>query len=233
MSIYFGGTVKKSQAILFDFDDTLVSRANAIQIVLSAWLSKHHSNLLESQRNDALANLIKLDEQGYSDRDNFTHQLLDLYPPSDGEHYSWDYFLDQLITNMKATDSTRSMLGVLKQQYKLALITNGPRKTQMRKLKHTSLDSEFMVCLFGDEFCKPDLRMFQKAASLLDVSNKECLVVGNDPLADIAGARQAGMLTCWISHGKEWRCPPTKPSVQPDIILERVELLHDILEHIQ
>lgn len=45
---------------------------------------------------------------------------------------------------------------------------------------------------------KPDSRFFMEAANRIGVEPNECVMVGNDYVKDIVGARQAGLHTVWL-----------------------------------
>ena len=52
---------------------------------------------------------------------------------------------------------------------------------------------------------KPHPAVFHKVIEATDLQPHEVLYVGDDPLADIEGARQAGMRAVWINRdGSEW-----------------------------
>ncbi len=48
---------------------------------------------------------------------------------------------------------------------------------------------------------KPDRRIFEHAAAALGVTPAELLHVGDDPVMDVAGAREAGCAAVWIDRG--------------------------------
>ena len=47
---------------------------------------------------------------------------------------------------------------------------------------------------------KPDARIFAALERMAGVSAEEVLHVGDDPLTDVVGARQAGMQTVWLNR---------------------------------
>jgi FMN phosphatase YigB (HAD superfamily) len=57
---------------------------------------------------------------------------------------------------------------------------------------------------------KPDPAFFRTAAERLGAAPAECIMVGNDPVKDIAGARAAGMRTVWLA------APGSAPVPAPD-----------------
>jgi len=57
---------------------------------------------------------------------------------------------------------------------------------------------------------KPDPRAFLAVASAVDIPAERWLYVGDDPHADVKGARSAGMATAWI-HRREKHWPEELP----------------------
>jgi putative hydrolase of the HAD superfamily len=52
---------------------------------------------------------------------------------------------------------------------------------------------------------KPDPRAFQAVADSAGIPVGRWLYVGDDPHADVMGARSAGMATAWVHrHEKQW-----------------------------
>jgi putative hydrolase of the HAD superfamily len=62
---------------------------------------------------------------------------------------------------------------------------------------------------------KPDARIFAALVRMAGVSAAEITHVGDDPLADVVGARQAGMQAVWLNRGgardwPAWLAPPAR-----------------------
>jgi putative hydrolase of the HAD superfamily len=67
------------------------------------------------------------------------------------------------------------------------------------------IGAHFVGCVSAREsgHAKPDGPIFQVACRQLDLSPREVLHVGDDPVLDIDGARRAGLRTCWINRRAE------------------------------
>ena len=70
---------------------------------------------------------------------------------------------------------------------------------------------------------KPDVRIFQKALDLLDMSPAEVTVVGDSMGNDIRPARMLGCQTVWL-RGPQWNDKPVDESL-PDRIINNIEEL--------
>ena len=73
---------------------------------------------------------------------------------------------------------------------------------------------------------KPDPRAFLAVASAVDIPAERWLYIGDDPHADVKGARSAGMATAWI-HRREKRWPEELP--RADLEFADLEELADYL----
>jgi putative hydrolase of the HAD superfamily len=75
---------------------------------------------------------------------------------------------------------------------------------------------------------KPDARIFHAAAELLGVAPGSILHVGDDPLMDMVGARDAGLRTAWMNrNGEAW---PAEFGTPPELDLRDMAELADWLE---
>ncbi|MFE7935643.1 HAD family hydrolase [Streptomyces sp. NPDC057456] len=88
----------------------------------------------------------------------------------------------------------------------IGVITNGAGDIQRAKLAATGLtDVVDGVAVSGDlEIRKPDLRLFQLAASRCGANLVDGgWMVGDNPAGDIGGGHQAGLRTIWL-RGRPW-----------------------------
>lgn len=112
----------------------------------------------------------------------------------------------------------RPALEHLAGRYTLATFSNGNAD-----LARIGLAPLFSVSLNAERVgvAKPHPEAFTAVARELDCAPAEMLYVGDDPLADVAGARGAGLRTAWINrHGAAW------PGVHDPADLEIVDLQH-------
>jgi putative hydrolase of the HAD superfamily len=97
---------------------------------------------------------------------------------------------------------TEQVLHDLKNNHRLALITNGAPDIQGTKIDGSNLASFFeTIIISGDHgFGKPDRRIFQLALERLKVRAHEAVMIGDSLNRDIAGAHAAGLRTIWINR---------------------------------
>ena len=109
---------------------------------------------------------------------------------------------------------------------RLCLITNGLSRVQRGRLAGSGIEGHFAAVLISEElgFAKPDPRFFLAAGTALNLPASQLLCVGDNPAADIAGARGAGIDACWFSpSGAPWPGPGDPPE---HIVHDLSEVLH-------
>lgn len=105
---------------------------------------------------------------------------------------------------------------------RLALISNGG-PSQRRKLERAQLRVDrFATIVISSEVgvAKPDPRIFAIALERLGLAEHEVLMVGDSPEYDIAGARAAGIASCWIARGQRWPAGLDRPSMTIEGLVE-------------
>lgn len=99
-------------------------------------------------------------------------------------------------------DDVRPALERLRTRYRLFALSNGNADLQRCGL------GEFFdghVSAIGAGAAKPDARIFAALRDMAGVPADQILHVGDDPITDVVGARQAGMQTVWLNRdARSW-----------------------------
>jgi putative hydrolase of the HAD superfamily len=87
------------------------------------------------------------------------------------------------------------MLSALQDHFTLHIITNGFKETQHIKLEKSGLLSFFDQVITSDEVQahKPDAKIFVEALRRSGATRKNALMIGDNLMVDVLGARQVGM----------------------------------------
>lgn len=96
-----------------------------------------------------------------------------------------------------------SLLNTLQGKAKLGIITNGFTDLQQIRLERTGLHNHFDILVISEQVgaAKPHPQIFTHAKELMGNPDPETvLMVGDNPIADIAGGKQAGFYTCWLNR---------------------------------
>lgn len=142
-------------------------------------------------------------------------------------------YLDCLTESLPLPPGVSELLDQLGRCYRLGVITNYPYAPGTRRLLAASgLASSFQAVIISAEwgFVKPHPLLFRQAACELGVDAGSLVHVGDDWLADIAGAAGAGARSVYFTG---WRDEPdpecgTHPG-SPIAVIERLEALPGLI----
>lgn len=197
--------------ILFDADGTLFDYDHAEGEALEALWSDAglppRRDLLAVYRriNGALWKGLETGEvsAGEIKEERFRRLVDELGLAADPRQLSASY-LDHLSRQTRLVAGAGELLDSLRRTRKLALITNGLSQVQRPRLERSPIGRHFDVLVISEEvgFAKPDGRIFAQALAMMgDPPKDEVLMVGDNLLADIEGARRFGLATCWLNPG--------------------------------
>jgi len=127
----------------------------------------------------------------------------------------------RLVENAKETIET-----IKNTKYKIGLISNvgrTPGRIVRVYLRNYDLLHAFDTVSFSDEvgFRKPHEKIFLQTLSKLGVSAGDAMHVGDDPHADIYGAKKVGMKTCLLGLDTS--------DAEPDFVVPELKNLKNIL----
>lgn len=108
---------------------------------------------------------------------------------------------------------TLDMLASLKRKgYRLALLTNGNSQLQRAKLGRLGLEDVFECVMVSGEVGadKPDPRIFRLCAQAMGLEPGQMAYVGDNPMADVLGAYNAGCIPIWVRTSVGWGFPEVK-----------------------
>ena len=119
--------------------------------------------------------------------------------------------------------AVRAMVIELKRHFRIGILTNGMPSVQRRKVAALGVEPLVDAVVYAAHHGggKPDPKAFYAVADQVKVAPAHATFVGDDPTADIAGARAVGMRTVRGATRRQGRlsdgiCP------EADIVVERV-----------
>lgn len=201
--------------VLFDLDGTLGDRPSAVERWAEEFYFSQPGLMAQVERQYAVQKIIEWDAGGHVFAPALFEKLVTEWPfvrESADELVQWHAkhypaaFRPSLI--MSRTISRMMRVGI-----EWGVVTNGP-SFQRDKLVALGLDKIAGCIMISMEFGtgKPDPSIFQEALRRLGRTAGSALFVGDSPVADIEGARKAGMDTAWLASGRKWPIelhPPT------------------------
>jgi putative hydrolase of the HAD superfamily len=95
--------------------------------------------------------------------------------------------------------TSRGVLDALRQRWRVGVLTNGEPAVQAAKIAALGVaplvDAVVFACEHGDGSGKPAPEGFEEVLARLETPPARAVFVGNDPIADVAGAAAAGLHT--------------------------------------
>ena len=140
---------------------------------------------------------------------------------------------DAFISSVSLPDGVLDLLESLKQRYRLALLSNYPCGQSIRdSLDNIGLTPMFeAVVVSGDVgYVKPHSRPFEVLLNKMGVPTSECVLIGDNWLADIQGAKQMGMQAVFTT---QYESPeylkPREGDHEPDAQITHIDQLRGLL----
>jgi HAD superfamily hydrolase (TIGR01549 family) len=118
-------------------------------------------------------------------------------------------------------DGALDALRVLEVNHRLGALSNGNADIHRIGLSHLF---EFAFSAEDVGAPKPDLALFQRALTHTGVEPHNMVYVGDDPILDVDAAKEAGLKTIWLDHGKK----PQGRS-QPDVTIKHIRDLPEAI----
>jgi HAD superfamily hydrolase (TIGR01509 family) len=198
------------RAILFDFDGTLYDRDAAIVRIAELQFETFRDHLSHLTQSVFVERLVALDNHGHGRPMGF-HQRLGA-ALGFSEHVAdklEEYFRSSYPRVCEVNEDTLTTLRTLRSLgIKLGIITNGPSVWQHRKIEAAGISPLFdAIVISGNEGVeKPDPRIFALALERCGATAAESMFIGDHPVADIGGAKAAGLVPVW-KRKEYWEVP--------------------------
>lgn len=125
------------------------------------------------------------------------------------------WFIEGISTKTYLFSYAKEILEYLYQKYPVHIITNGFEEVQFSKLKNSGMDKYFSEIITSEEAgCKkPDIEIFKYAYTKTGARASESIMIGDDLIVDMAGARNAGMDQLYVNHDKVIHSEPVTMEV--------------------
>ncbi len=225
------------RAVCFDLDDTLwdcrpVMR-RAEQVLLE-FLRANYPRVLELHDLDSMRALrVQVVREHPSMRHDFTWVRMESlrrhareagYAASMADEAFAAFY--QARNDVVVYDDVRPTLERLSGEFRLFAVSNGNAN-----LRAIGLDHYFEASLAAREagMLKPDPRIFDLLLQRAGLKHAETAHVGDDPEADVEGARRAGLLPVWLNReGASWHRDGPPPPVTIASLHELPAVLADV-----
>lgn len=224
------------RALTLDLDDTLWPVLPALERAdqeLDAYLRQHHPDVARAWPIPAMRALrAQVAQERVDLAHDFTAQrhltMQRAFAACGMDDAPLDVLWDIYFTARNSVELYADSLPALQRitaTHPVASLTNGNADLDMIGIR---THFAHHVCARDSGVAKPDPRIFVLAAERLGVAPEEILHVGDDPVLDVVGARDAGLRTAWINRSRApW---PEALGTPPDLDLADMAALADWLE---
>lgn len=207
---------------LFDLDGTLIDRDAGFAAWLDHLAEQHGIPAPDRQEIERLDRRLRRREQ-------FFDAVVARWPNLGDAGRIWAEYR-RLMPTLAATypgvlDGLRRLRVA---GWRLGVVTNGEADNQEGKLAASGVGELIDGwCVSGATGVrKPDAAIFRAALTRIGgQAAAGAWLVGDDPVADVAGGAAVGLRTVWISHGAEWGSADPAPDFTVPTPAEAIDLL--------
>lgn len=197
-------TTQPIRAVLFDLDNTLLQRDDAMRAyLLHTWEPSAQE----------LEEWLALDNHGRGPRAPLC-RAIERARALNGD-VIWEHMRTHISAFVTPDVELMRALRALNQRVPTGILSNGSGGNQRAKLARSGLAALFdeaRVWISGElGVSKPHSEAFAPALESfksLGIWPEHVVMVGDDPVRDILPARSAGMATVWVRHDEDWAYEP-------------------------
>ena len=217
------------QGILFDLDNTLVDRAAAVVGIAHALYDAEPAIRAQATRDEAVAKLVALDDDGAAGRHVLMERVLAQWPRIGRRHEELVAWYGARYVALYEEDSRmQALVAALRRAgTPWGIVTNG-NSHQHDKAPLLGPEANPGCFIVSAEIghTKPAPEIFHEALRQTGLTaSRRVLFVGDNPVADIGGAQAVGMSTAWVRRGRAWPTALQPPDHQVDHVAELAPML--------
>lgn len=195
--------------LLFDLDQTILNRDESLYRFLN-WQINFLQLIPQNSKQKFIQRFIELDDHGRVWKDQVYHQL-------SIEFNFTKYTVNELLTiyisdfnkfSVAFEHAEITIKHLYQNGYKLGLISNGRTPFQEHNFYALGL-SEYFSGIFVSEALqmrKPQPEIFLYVCTQFDCNPSDCIFIGDNPIADIAGTKNVGMRTIFFNSNNQQNC---------------------------
>jgi putative hydrolase of the HAD superfamily len=217
-------------AVLFDLDGTLLDRDASVVAFAEAQHRRLHHALGHVQRGAYVGRFVALDARGAVWKDEVYRQLV---AELQIERLNAAALLDDYLARFRDYCIPFPNLHATLEQLRsdglaLGVISNGHETFQMSTVRALGIERYLSAILISESegVRKPDPAIFLRAVARVGTSVDRALYVGDNPVADVAGARAAGLRAVWK------RDPLWPPPTELDGVIDDLSELPEVVRRL-
>ncbi|MFK8083970.1 MAG: HAD family hydrolase [Granulosicoccus sp.] len=189
------------RAALFDLDETLLDRSGSLRDFVT-WQAEGMLRSSVSNTTLFIDRFISLDQKGAVWKDRVYQSLID-------EFGITGWTVDELVKSYvqtfcafckPRTGAVAAINEFRKQGFRIGLVSNGKTPFQEKNFRALGLSSLFDTIIVSEAvgIRKPEKAIFELACRRVGADINTSVFIGDNPVADIQGASDAGMTTVFV-----------------------------------
>ncbi|WP_196156962.1 HAD family hydrolase [Reinekea sp. G2M2-21] len=225
-------------AIIFDLDNTLTHRLRSIEHFSQYFFQRYQLQLLERNSQRIFDIIRETDNGGYGRPENphpkqkmsiaiRLQRELDwrVTPDVDEVLHCWLTHFPKCSVEMPRAGSV--LRDLKRQGYRLAVVSNGAEFSRHATLVELGFMPTLDAVISSDaQGCKkPDIAIFDAVLRALNCAPDKSVYVGDHPINDIHGARDAGMHTVWLRGFHAWPASISAPQQSIDQLAQLPDII--------
>ena len=212
------------EGLIFDLDNTLLDRQAIFARVAGRFYDEYLCATTPVTREDAVEKMVEWDDDGYTSKQQVFKQWLDEWPEAGLDMESLiRWYRSETQRQVQPDLKVNEYLAYLNErQVAWGIVTNGS-SSQHNKCRAAGLTQLAPFIIVSEEvgYVKPDPRIFRDTLDAMGLSNPEgVMFVGDNPVADIDGAKRFGMKAAWVRRGREYPAGLLSPDYVVDYVVE-------------
>ena len=219
------------KAIIFDLDNTLLDFMKMKSISINAAVDGMIKSGMSIDKDKSLTEIFNIyDNKGYEHQEVFNEFIINKLGS-----INYKYLAAAIVEYKKAKEISLGLypevIPTLKKiehmNLKLGIASDAPSREAWIRLYSLNIHNIFQdVVTFNDTgYHKPAKQPFIRISKMLDVSLKECMMVGDWPDRDIKGANQVGMKTAFAKYGSTENISDSGANHDLDSLSELVDII--------
>lgn len=186
---------------LFDLDGTLYSRDVLVKGLVEQQYRDFQAELTHIEPQRYVERVIELDAHGYHPKEQLYSQVADEWNlSSDIQASLLEHFWSSYDDHFSLPEDTLTTLCALREEgARMGIITNGQTDRQIKKIDVLGIGDFFDVIVISEAegLKKPHPEIFHRAVDRCKASLFDTVFIGDHPIADIDGSRDAGLAAIW------------------------------------
>ena len=198
----------KPNALIFDLDGTLLDRSAAFIKIAHDFYNQFLTDLASETPDKAVSMMVDWDGDGYSDREWMRSQWLKHWPDTRLDMQSLEtWYRAATQRNIQPdTEIINYLTSLNDKKVPWGIVTNGAPSQRDKCIAAGLAQIAPFIIVSGEVGCwKPDPQIFRLALNATGLKNPDRVIfVGDNPVADIDGAKRFGMKAAWIHRNRTY-----------------------------